>query len=965
MRRGLAIIAGLVGLLALAAWLVPPALDASRYRDLLEEVASEALGSPARIEGSLAFTLLPQPRLTATQVRLGESLRVEELRLRVAPLPLLTGHFVAHDLVVIGASLRLPWPPSPGQGFLWSSPWARSYATRIERSSLTLGAMELRDITADVSASDEAMTLQGSARISGQEWRIIARSGSPGRDGHAILALDARAGGRDAPAGLHVDGQVAANGMATAEASFTTADLSQFLPAPAIPVRGTGRLRLTAEGLTAEAWSLTLPSGTAQGDALLHWQGTPRLEMRLNASRMDIDSWGGALGAIQSPALPISLDLGIAAANLAGGTLHQLHGRLNWSGTGITLEDGRAVLPGEANLTLNGTLAGGVFKGAAHLQAPAPATTLRWLEAARPGMPFVPPPQMLPASAELAGQVELSPGSLKFASLRGRLGEVDVSGDLSVGQATPRTAVRADLTLGRLRLDVPVRDLPTDLPTLAQLAARMTGDIQLRVTELRMGSLVSEDIGLDASIADGRLAVRRLGGSLLGAHYELAFALGEDARLADGKFELTTSSATPLPRLLPGAWQGTPALWDAPLALRGDVSGTQDALILRAQAELGDLRVETQDTLDINTWQGSGRISALHPNAGRLMSALGIADPALPGTLRAWAPGWPGEGSFALQTRWVGRDQALTLENTQLTAGNLRGVGNASVTFGGATPVIDVRFQAETLPLPWPPANDQATLPTSRVDGTVQLGADQVQAEDATVARHLACTLSLSRAEQKLSACTMRVADGQATLQATVQAPLADAQEAPTLSLQFNLEAARPAPTVTGRPFYVSEGQVTARLGLIARGHSPAALRATAEGELQISAHDGVLHGINLPAAAIALARAGSEPAEATTDALRMALSSGTTPFTGLSLSAGFARGLLRFSHADLTAPAGAIGMSGTISLTDGTVDTMLAIRPDETPEAELGVAVTGTLGEPVRVPQLLRVLRWLAERSR
>jgi uncharacterized protein involved in outer membrane biogenesis len=269
------------------------------------------------------------------------------------------------------------------------------------------------------------------------------------------------------------------------------------------------------------------------------------------------------------------------------------------------------------------------------------------------------------------------------------------------------------------------------------------------------------------------------------------------------------------------------------------------------------------------------------------------------------------------------------------------------------------------LPLPWPPANDQVAVPTSRMEGTLQFTADQVLAGDATVARQLTCTMGISRAEMKISPCAMRIAEGQATLQASLQAPLADAQETPTLSLQFNLDTARPAAPATGPAFDITEGQVTARLRLAARGHSTAALRATAEGELQVSANDGVLHGIDLPAAATALANAAAGPAEATAAALRSALTSGTTPFTGLSVGASFAHGLLRLAHADVTGPAGAITMQGTIGLTDGTIDTTLSVRPADTPDAEMGVAITGTLAEPLRAPQLLRALRWLAERPR
>ncbi|MGH7191329.1 MAG: AsmA family protein, partial [Acetobacteraceae bacterium] len=73
---------------------LPGFTDWNRYRGSLELLAGEALGRPVTIAGPVSLSVLPEPVLTASRVSVGgrgARITVDELRLRVASLPLLAG----------------------------------------------------------------------------------------------------------------------------------------------------------------------------------------------------------------------------------------------------------------------------------------------------------------------------------------------------------------------------------------------------------------------------------------------------------------------------------------------------------------------------------------------------------------------------------------------------------------------------------------------------------------------------------------------------------------------------------------------------------------------------------------------------------------------------------------------------------------------------------------------------------
>jgi len=963
-RRAIPVTLGFVGLLLLAAWVIPPSLDASRFRRTLEEISSEALGAPVRIKGTLAFSLLPLPTLTATQVSLGNgsetTLGAERLHLRVAPVPLLAGRFEALDVVLSGAELRLPWPP---EAAALAAPWAHAFSTRVERSRIIIGTLDMRDLAADIAASGTGgLSVRGTARAMGQDWQFAAAMGAPAPSGEHDLELEAETRARTATSALRLAGRTGRDGRITAQASLRIADLSQFAAAPAIAMRAEGALVLSAHGIAAQDWSITLPNATARAGGTLVWKPSPSLNLHVAATRIDLDTWA-ALRRTR-PLLPVSLDLAVEAATLGGGALRQLRGTLAWGDAGLSLRNGSAVLPGEAALALTGTIpaTADTFTGKARLTAPDLRASLRWLESLF-GLPFPAAPAGTLRSADLSMTVDANAGQIALTELQGRVDDTEASGSFALHR-DQRPSLQADLTLGRLVLDPWFADAATSLPGLARQLAGRSAELRVRALEARLAGRSATNLVLDAGVADGRLTLRRFAANLQGARFEAAGSLAEDGRLQDAKLEMAAPTGVAFAAMLPPRWRATPALWDVPVNLRLDAAGPVDALSLRLMGDIGDLREDAQITLDSATGRWTGRVIARHPGAQRLFAALGISDPTYPGSLRAWAPAWPGQGSFALLAQGSGETGKLTLDQFDVTAGTLRGSGQVGIDWGGPLPVVTGRFLADALPLPWPPASPATPLPLPLLHGvrlSLQLGADAVLVDDNPVARQLTCTLAVTQGTLRLAPCAARVANGPASLEATIDAT----GETPRVAFDGRLEGAQVAAAEADDRPGLAEAYVDATIQAAAEGHSVATLLGNATGRLGLTAREPVLTGFDLSAIAAAFAQAESRSVTDTTAILRAALAAGRTRFDRLSLDAEFARGLLRIVRAEATGPPGGATLGGSVSLSDGSLALNLVLDPSGTGYPSPALRIAGHVGEPVTAPDLLAVLRWLADRPR
>ncbi|WP_149541173.1 AsmA family protein [Siccirubricoccus phaeus] len=953
-KLGLALLALLVLLLG-TAWFGPRFLDWDAWRGPLTDIASIRLGRHVAVGGRITLSLLPQPILEAAEVEIGPdpdglAIRARAMRLRLDLPALLAGRLEPREIALLGGDISLPWPPTQLPSFR-PPPWLTALDARLEDFRLTLGTLQLEGLQARLTTGGiaEALSAEGRFTWRGAQLRFNASLGRAGYDGIAPLDLSTVLGGTT----LAARGVLAPGGGFEGRLEASGPDLSTLLPAPAQAFRATGRLTASADLLAADDLTLDLGGQPARGAVTLRLAPAPRLDLAVVAGRLDLDAWVAALRGARGAALPVSVDLSAEATALSGVPLRRLRGAAFLEGDRITLSDVSVLLPGETALELAGATAGPRLELAIRFAAPNLRETLGAL-----GLPLAGIDPTRLRQAEGRFRLALSESETSLAELAATVDGARVSGAGVLRQAAGgRPALGIGLTLDRLELD----GLLPAWPAPARLAG-FDLNLRLAAETLRWRGLEAGRAALDATLENGRATLRRL--ALRLGEVDIAASgaaqLGPALRFPDLMLELSGASGAALAPLLPSEWARLAPLLAEQVTLRLSGSGAPEALALKAEGDLGELRVEANATLDTLAWRGSGALTLRHPGAPRLLAELGFG-----------APDWLGEGSFALVANLSGQRSAeassLTAEHLDLVAGGLRGRAQVTLALGGAAggtaaggarPRLTGRVALETLPLPWPRLGAREPLalePLQALDAELALEAARVPLPGEVPLEGLSATLRLAGGGLKLEGLQARLGGG--ALRGEVA--LESGASPPRLALSAALADVTLAAPLLGLPLDLAAGLYAGELRLSAAGHSPAALAATAEGRLEVTGRDGVLTGLSLRALQEAAALPELGRAET---ALRQALEGGASGFDRLELAGLLTEGRLRLERAELAGEGGAASASGEIDLARGGLDLRLEARPvAEAPPVAL--RLVGPVGAPRRLAEVAGFLRWKAER--
>lgn len=891
MRRPLllTVAAGLLLLAGASAWLLPRWLDWDRHRHALAEIASERLGRPVALEGQVGLVLLPQPRLEASRIVIGQAadeiqMSARALRLRLDLWALLLGRLEVRELALVGADIQLPWPPTSLPG-LAPPPWLTALDARLEESRIQIGGAVIEGVNARLMAGEigEALTAEGSLAWRGRPMRFQAVLGRAGDAGVAPLDVTASAAG----AQLRARGVLLTEGGFAGRMEAAGPDLSALIPAPAGVFRATANLAAGAEVVVANQLELTLGAEAVRGGAVLRLVPEPRFELTLTAPSLELEPWLAALRGAGARAVPVALDLSAEAAQFGPLRLTDLRATANLQNEQLTLGRVSAAMAGETTLELSG---GG---GASRLELGLRWRTARpaeWLEAM--GLA----PRIAPPEGPALGSLRLSWEGSAFAvtELAAQLGQTRVSGGF-----VWRPGARPNLALG---LEFDDLALPQSQAELAAALREAAGEanLQLRLSfaRLRLGRDLWERLALDGATEDGRIVLRRLAGRHLGLDVVLAGTLsgtGPAARLS----EMTLEAEGPAGPLLGSLGVARPDLAAAPLRLRLAGGGPLDSLALRLESDIAEARLEAQLTVDWPQERVQARLTARHPGAGRLLGQAFATPP----------PDWIGEGSFSLIANlgwrpgsWPGAwPGAWNAESFELVAGELRGRGQ--VALSGERPALSGRVALERLPLPDWRGLDLGAWPSLDLDLAVT--AERVAARGLPV-------LEAASARLRADAATLRLEEGRASLAGgSVTAALRVEKAAPRrLAFEGNVTDMVLAAPLTGRPLDIAAGRLSAELRLEASGAKPEAWLRSAAGEGSLTLRDGVVQGFDAPAAAAALG--WPDPGTA----LGSALGGGATPIERGRASFTLAEGRLTLTEAALGAEAGlALGLTGTINL--------------------------------------------------
>jgi AsmA-like protein len=966
LRVLLVMLAALVALAAVALWQVPRFLDWNNYREDITRLAATVLDRPVLIDGPISLRLLPQPTLTASDVRIaGEpdegTLSARELSFGVGLAPLLAGRVDARELVLRGVDIQVPWPLPDNALPIRRPGWLAGLSASIEDGRLTVGKIEVSAISATLTVGGPTggYQLAGMALVDGRPWRVTARLGPAGADNTSPLDLTIAGGGRLQGMEATFSGQISPDG-AGGRMTAKGPDLAQLLPAPKVPFSADGRLTVAAGLAAADDLALVIGDAPAHGAVSLRVAPSLRVDVAIAATRLDLDAWLPVLLQTRELPCPVGLDLSAEAAQATGGLVRRLRAAFELDAGKVEIREASAILPGEANVRLSGRITRPAperphFEGAVAVVAPDLRGTLQWLDP-----PDLKSLDVLPTalrSLNLSGQATVEPDRLALTGLAGTLDDSRVGGSVILGLGGHRqlTTVRADLQLDRLELDA---WLPAALPPLgdiAKLPATMEADLRVRVAQARLRGVAISGLVVDGAAAERRLSIRRLEGTALGVQASVSGTVDPSGRVAGGKLTLATQDATPLADWLPSAARATPTLWHSPLRVEAQADGPPGALNLRIHVALADSDLTVTSKLNLPARGGTGSISLHNPGSRRLLQAAGFG---------AFAT-WLGDGPLGIQARLDVAPDRIGVDGLDLAAGLLRAGGQFALDTSGEQPRLLGQLTADAVPLPRIDVRAPDPLPLDLLRGwqaTVQMTAKQLTTGSAGATRPIvqqaSGTWNLAGGKLRLEDWAAKLAGGTLAGSASLDA----ASEPPTLAVQATLRDATIAGPVTGLPIDIVAGHAEGDLKLTATGHSPAAMLATLDGGIRVAVRDGTLVGFDLAALDTAL---GSAPREGTIDAaLTSALATGRTGFSRLDLTANAARGVLDIGGTTFTGPGGGAVFSGSLDLPGSALDLHAAIHPALPDAPEIGLRITGRADAPKHLPELADVTRWLVQHT-
>lgn len=962
-RLGLGLLILLPVLLLAALWFGPRLTDWNEHRDRLAILAAGRLGQPVTLTGPVQLALLPQPMLEAGGVTIGDaesglSIQARALRLRLDLGALLRFRLEPREVVLVGAEIRLPWPPTSGQPFR-PPPWLTELRGRVEDSRITIGSVALEQVTASLAAGSatDALRIEGRFRWRGMEAGFQTTLGRPGDDDAAPLDLTVSA----ANASLSASGVLLPQGGFEGTIQGGGNDLAALLPGPGGHFRLRGRLSATADLLTADELALDIAGSPARGAATLRLAPEPRLDLSLITGRVALDPWVAALRQAQlggAQALPFGIDLSAEAATVGGITLRRLRAAAFLEGERLTLSDVSAILPGDTTVELSGAStgrpgAGGKLETAIRFQGTALRATLLALGAK---LDRTDPTLLRRGEGRMRLVLEDSQAAMPEFAATIDGARVSGAGVLRFGA---RPALGLGLSFDRLDLDawIPER---SDLLELLGRNPGWDANLRLAAEQANWRGTVLERLSVDAALEAGRLTARRLSAKLAGGEAALSGVLVPAAaasgnapatpmRLADVALEMSAPVARPMLALLPATW---PAIRDAtapiatqPLALRLSASGPLTALVLRGGLDLGEARMEANGTLDAQARRYAGTLTLRHPGAPRFAAEA----------LQLPLPTWLGEGSFSIIANLAATPRGGQIDNIELVAGELRAGGQLTLALApAARPRLTGRIQAERLPLPAPLGGEEPLplAPLQRLDAEIALSAARVVPPYGPVLTQASTRLTLNGGVLQLDQLQAEAAGGRAEGTAMLDASATP----PVAAAQLRLTEIAIAAPLTGLPLDLTAGQLSAALDLRATGYSPAAMLSTLLGTAQITLRGGVLAGADLDGAIQAAARPGTDG----TEPMRRALAGGATGFERLeaSLRLTGGRAVLQQARIEFGDHASA-SAAGELDLARGGLDLTLSLTPAEGPP--FGLRLTGPFAQPRRVPDLADWLRWKA----
>jgi len=902
---------GLLGVAGAALQALPGYVSSPAHRVQMESVASSLTGRQVHINGALSLDLLPL-RITATGITISgpdnETITARALAMDLSGTALLRGQVAANSLTLTQPAIALPWPLPGGPKAVATPTLLAALQAHVQDGTLALGGLTVTGITADITTQPGgAFSLSGNGTLAGLPVSTTLALAPADLTGSAPLSVELGT----ADASVSLNGTLTATGDVTGKADFTLPE----------GVTGTAQVDATAAELVANPLSASAGTATVSGTARLAFAPLA-LSADLTAQNLNLDTLPHPAGLFTAP-LPVTLHLAATALTWGGQSYPALTADLTSAPAATVLRNGSLTLPGGGTLSGTGSLTpDGTLSGTGSLDAPD-------LSAALAGY-ALPPVTGWPA-AHVSAQFSGTPAALTLRNLAGTLGADHFTGTLVL---TPGHASGA-LAFDHLAL-APLSTWLTQRP-----AGDFTADAEITAATASAGPVQMSHFALDGGL-DGTLNIRRVSAALYGGLAAGSFTLDSSGQVTSAHGFLDIPSAKPLAALLPAAWAPPSAVLAPRLTLALAARGPADALATSAVLTLGDFTLTAAPVLDLVHGSASGAVSLRHPIAAAALRLFGLPTSST----------YPGPGSAALRASFTASATSWGLPDFVLSFGDLTATGRLMMANGALSGDI----AADTLALPAVPTGFSfPSLPA--LTGKVSLTANTVQYGGTPLTGPVAATLTLTPSTADLGITRAALAGGNVT--ASLHAAL-DPVAPPKFALAVQAQGLN-APALGLNlpfPYPLLSGQVGGNASLTASGFSPNIWLATLGGTATLTASNGVLRGVSLGDLDSALTSgAGITP-------LRVALTSGTTPFATLTLGATLAQGNAALTQGQLVSPLGTIGTQpgSYIDIYDQTFGLRLGISPAVRPPLTVTQITLGPWAKPKHIAHLTAAMAWKPE---
>lgn len=687
MLNRLYIVVGVIAILLLAAaFVVPSFIPWGQYRDRLAAIAGEVLGTPVRIEGDVAFSLLPQPKLTFSNVSAGPpdapNLTVERVEADFSLIDFLRDRYNVTRLQLDGPTVSIDVAADGSVDAGIALARAVSSNISVANAIISGGTVKLRDERAGETyiASNVAgdlklealrgpFSFQGTGNVDGAVYGLRVTTGQLDAEGGGSLALSLR------PADERFT--LAAEGYLTPGLAPGFTGTMTYRQPPPKPTKegaddaGQGDLVMTSKVEASPSKVLlsdyvVIPDENRAATRLL---GAADVTLGRDMAFNAVIS-GGLLAlpprdataeqAVEpyelirllrelplpaAPGIPGTIGVDVAEVNLRAFSLRNVRLDATSRDGGWTVRGLTGTLPGDTRVSLAGEITTETgrpeFSGTLSLKSQRlDALTTLWRKPAN-GNPLFGIPGSIEARVDLVGEtLSVSDGRVELD------GEArSFSAQLGLG-ATPDLHITADMgQLDPVRSDALMALLPDLTADAAFPATFPKGEFELVADAMTLGGLNGRALSAKGSWDGGVLVVDDISaGDLGGAKFKASFtAFGSITKPElSGSGTLTVSSAdAPALASFYKAIGASPAVagfltpsLPADLALRLDAPSGDGAQSLAVSGRLGTAEVAADAELQAGFLRAlSGpvkvRLDMKSADSAAMTAQLGLGDVSL------------------------------------------------------------------------------------------------------------------------------------------------------------------------------------------------------------------------------------------------------------------------------------------------------------------------------------------------